>query len=236
MPPSANYYALKNRITKLRIHLLPRPFDKTGLYTDQQYDSTRAFVSLAHAEIEAFLEEICISAARSSLDQWNQSRIANRVIFSLYAMCYSRWSELEDEITIDHKAPVKDKNIEKRLACAGDQYGVQIGKNHGLREKHLKVLLVPLGVRIEGDLDKSWVSAMSSLGGHRGRIVHMAGSANQPPDPKQIRDLLAKEILPGLRKLDLLLQSLITSVPMPEKKGIVTRFLELFDGILQRDR
>jgi hypothetical protein len=140
-------------------------------------------------------------------------------------MCYTRWSELNDDSTIQHKPPPKDKNIETRLACAGEQYRSQIGKNHGLKEKHLKNLLVPLGVRLEFDLDKQWLADMSALGGHRGRIVHMAGVANQPPDPKEIRELVGESILPGLRKLDILLSNLITSLPLPQQQGALQTLL-----------
>jgi hypothetical protein len=57
MPESSSFAAMRSRIDDLRDIFLPKEFDPTGSYEDDQRTRTIAFRLLAHAEIESFLED-----------------------------------------------------------------------------------------------------------------------------------------------------------------------------------
>ena len=66
---SIRYRRLTSRLTQLRNHLLyfiPTPPASKLSYSDSELDSTRAYVVLAHAEIEAFCEELVRGKAQTA--------------------------------------------------------------------------------------------------------------------------------------------------------------------------
>jgi hypothetical protein len=216
---SQEYFALRRRIAELRRHLLPDPFDPTGTYTSEQDDKTRGFVALAHAEIEAFVEDRCLYSVEESARRWAAHRSPNAIVFTLYAMAYTGWAAIDGK-QLSLVRVTDEKNVEARVRSAIKQYEQVISGNHGIKEDNLKNLLVPLSIRMKGDIDPAWVAAMSNFGGYRGLVVHTTWKAHQPPNPEDVRDVLAHEILPGLRRLDDRLLALIASVgpPAPRRR------------------
>jgi len=74
--------------------------------------------------------------------------------------------------------------------------------NHGIRERNLMKLLLPLGVS-EFDIDIVWLATVDSFGQNRGSTAHssISNRALQPPDPKSESDVVG-QILDGICKLD----------------------------------
>lgn len=216
---SPEYYLLHRRINELRKNLLPAVFDPTGSYPPEVFDHTRGFITLAHAEIEAFTEDRCLFVAQTSVKSWHASRTPTAITFTLYAMCYSDWAALDSPPTT--KKGTAEVRIEARIDDALAQYEQIINTNHGIREPNLKKLLVPLSIRIKSDLDSAWISSMSSFGGKRGQVVHTSSRVGHPPDPKSTLDTVKLTILPGLRKLDTLLtlieKTSIANPPLPRR-------------------
>lgn len=208
MALSPEYLGLCKRIAELRRNLLPAAFDPLGNYAPDVLDNARGFVALAHAEIEAFLEERCLIVAKESVSRWMASRASSRVTFALFAICYTGWTEIGGRAD-DLPKLTDEQKVEARLGTALKQYQHVVDNNHGIKEDNLKKLLVPLSIRLVGDLDMTWLNNMSSFGTDRGRIVHQRWSANQPPDPKGALRTLWKEIVPGLRHLDKVLTALL---------------------------
>jgi len=208
MPLSTQYYTLCKRVVELRKNLLPKSFDAMGNYTPEVYDKTRGFVALVHAEIEFYIENLCLEVANYSVRNWHTSRTANSVAFGLHSLCYSGWGELgkRPEKLPD---PTNQICIEARISDALKQYKQIVDANHGIKEDNLKWLLVPLSIRLSSDLDPNWLTSMSNFGVHRGGIVHQAGRINQPPDPKSSLNFVWRQIIPGLKRLDVRLKSLI---------------------------
>lgn len=66
---SPEYHSLCRRIVLLERHLLP-PLSPTGSYTDADYDRTRSYVALIHAEIESFIETRCATVANAAKTRW----------------------------------------------------------------------------------------------------------------------------------------------------------------------
>ena len=205
---SPQYLSLCKRIAELRRNLLPATFDPMGIYHAEVYDKTRGFVALVHAEIENYIEDRCLEIANQSVQPWNGQRITNRVIFSLHTVCYTGWSELGGKPE-NLSVPTNQLSVEARLGDALGQYKKVVGENHGIKEDNLKWLLVPLSIRLKGDLDENWLTSMSNFGSLRGGIVHQAGKVNNRPNPKDFLIIVWKQLIPGLKQLDLLLSSLI---------------------------
>ena len=57
------------RVNQLGRTMLPRP-SPTGSYSTADYDRTLGFVLLAHAELEACMEDIAAEAAVECFDRW----------------------------------------------------------------------------------------------------------------------------------------------------------------------
>lgn len=219
---SIEYHALCKRISALRKRLLPIQFDLTGSYTPQIFDQARGFIALAHAEIEAFIEDRCLFVAKECVKKWHVSKTPSAVVFTLYAMCYSDWVALDAPPSF--RKGTTEVRIEARIDDALEQYKRIVGENHGIKEANLRKLLVPLSVRLKTDVDSAWLGSMSSFGGKRGLVVHTSWKTNSPPDPKDTIDAVSAALLPGLNKLDLLLTSLlgraISDPPLPARKLI----------------
>jgi hypothetical protein len=194
-------------LEQLRKHLLPNPFDPTGNYSLSQYDQTRGYIALVHAEIEAFIEIRCLATAAACVANWLQQRKPSAVVIALHAVCYSGWDGLLT--SPQFKKATNEISVEARLSDSLTQYKQAVGGNNGIKEPDLKRLLVPLSIRMN-DLDSSWISAMDSFGQVRGQVAHQSSvGVQQQPDPKDLRRTVWKDIVPGLRALDLKLTSLV---------------------------
>jgi hypothetical protein len=195
MPRGSNrYMQLKRRLHELRNHLLPflpEPPVSKVLYNVQEIDSTRAYIVLAHAEIEAFCEDIVREKARTAKGSFD---VAGRVtpvlrrIVSYYVGKNRRsWSDV--------RTPSADV-VEK----ASQSYFSAINENNGIKRTNLEKLLYPVGV-LERHMDTTWVAQMDSFGGKRGRLAHSSVRAGVAPDP--LTELTTvNQLLDGLLALD----------------------------------
>lgn len=203
--PSASFVSLTSRFRELRNHLLPKNFDLTGTYTPRQFDRTRGYIALVHAEIESYIESKCKDLAAQRVDDWIRNRTPSPVIIALHAICYSGWSGLMPEPQF--KLPTNQINVEARLQECRKQYDQVVESNNGIKEENLKKLLVPLSVRMS-DINSDWISDMNSLGATRGSIVHQSIGMTTQPDPKETHLNIINQITAGLRDLDLIFQRL----------------------------
>jgi hypothetical protein len=200
---SQRYLALCKRLQDLRVNLLPAGFDPLGNYTAAQFDHARAYVALVHAEIEDYVEERCLQVAETCVARWLSTQHPTAVIIALHATCYSGWTGLVENPQF--KKATDAFSVEARLDSSLYQYLQAVGGNNGIKEADLKRLLVPIAIRM-GDLDAAWCAAMSSFGQVRGQIAHKSSvGASHNPDPRDLLRTVWKELIPGLRKLDLLL-------------------------------
>src|SRR5437763_1965954 len=83
MPASARFKELKKRLRELRMHMLPATFSPTGDYSDRQLDRARGYRLLAHAEIEAFIEDVTFDAAKKSVSGWDKTKQVSDCLFCL---------------------------------------------------------------------------------------------------------------------------------------------------------
>lgn len=197
---SRRYIQLKSRLRELRTNLLsflPEPPVSKTLYNDQELDSTRAYIVLAHAEIEAFCEDIVRRKAKTAKGAFDRGRGVTPVLRKIVSYYVGKnlrpWSDVQ--------TPSPD--IVER---ASQSHLSTIQQNHGIRPSNLEKLLYPIGV-VETRMDTTWLAMMDSFGTKRGGVAHSTVRAVTSPDP--LTELTTVEhLLHGLLRLDRLLGKL----------------------------
>jgi len=197
---SSNYKHLEARLVQLRRHLLPflpdPPVSKIS-YSAQELDSTRAYIVLAHAEIEAFCENVVLEKAHSTktvFDVTGQVRPALRRMVAYYVAKNQRsWSHV---LAPSHGV----------VDSALQSYQSAIRDNHGIKQRNLEKLLFPIGIP-DTRLSTTWLAQMNSFGSNRGIWAHKSARALNPPDP--LSELVTvNQLLQGLLNLDRILSRL----------------------------
>ena len=145
--------------------------------TNQELDATRAYIVLAHAEIEAFCEDLVAQkaqGARAFFDARGAVRPTLRRMIAYYVgrKCRS-WSEVT--------APPA-----RIVGKACDSHHEAIRTNHGLKRTNLEKMLYPIGL-VEADFDPTWVAQMDSLGVARGGWAHNTIRALTKPSRPTLR-------------------------------------------------
>jgi hypothetical protein len=200
MPRSARFRELQTRITELRQRVLPKSFDPTGSYPARIHDRARGFRLLAHAEIEACLEDLAVDTVNAVYTDWLQDRRPRTTLTALATFSEKRFSPPE-ALPPDPKAlPLRMRLDEARKAYVT---WVKM-KNNGIREENVLRILLPVGIR-EFELDAAWLATIDSFGQARGATAHSAGRPQTPPDPaaelQTVRDIV-KGITPLDRRLN----------------------------------
>lgn len=193
---SASYENLKLRLGQLRRNLLfflPDPPISKVSYSDVEFDSTRAYVVLAHAEIEEYCEELVRSKAqmaRAFYDQTTKVSPVLRRIITYYAVKLEKsWGDV-----LNPSALV--------VESAFMSYVSRINDNNGVKSKNLEKLLFPLGIHERHlVLLATWLAQMNSFGTNRGALAHKGISTQRPPDPLTQLNTV-DQLLAGLLELD----------------------------------
>jgi len=101
-------------------------------------------------------------------------------------------------LPVKHVKAAQD-SAEEVVRLATNNYWELIKKNHGVREKNLRLLLLPAGIRM-ADLDQTWISTLDSFGEQRGAAAHKS-AVQVNVDPKSELDTV-NFIMTGLKQLD----------------------------------
>lgn len=201
---SSRYELLVKRLDELEDHyvmeLLEKPiFD----LTPKELDMCRGYRLLCHAEIEDYLEERAKELLDLAKDNWFTHQKINTSLLSLFAHYkFISNPEIQSQDEIGKKNTPKYMNLNDKVGkiCA-DFKEDKIKGNHGVKQKNLISLLIPLGIDIFS-LDAAWLSTMDTFGSRRGETAHTSSKTQQPIDlPSEKGDL--KIILSGLKELDL---------------------------------
>src|SRR6185312_3872597 len=87
MPQSRRYRLLASRLEQLRRTMLPRRFSPKGDYSAAQLDRTRGYRLLAHAEVEAFIEDKASELVSRAFNAWRSDSKPRHTITTLLAFC-----------------------------------------------------------------------------------------------------------------------------------------------------
>ncbi len=186
--------ALVHRIRDLRSAFLP-PTDPTGSYSAAEYDRTAAFLLLAHAEAEWFVERRCLEVAAAAVAAWSADSAPRSTIVALAAFSHSGGKS-----ALPDPGRAGPPQIREVVDEAKRTYSTVVDQNNGITEENLLRLLLPLGLR-EFQFPTGFLVDMNTFGSHRGDQAHVGVGARTPPDPGDARNLATRIVL-GLRRLD----------------------------------
>jgi hypothetical protein len=190
MPISRRLRQLIKRLEILEEHFLPSPFSLTGNYTRKQKDHTRAYLVFAHAELEAYFEDAARERAELANKRWAQSSRCTPVLSRLLFFHHAASGK-------DQVGPLSSQGVAKAL----NYYSRELDQNHGIKEKHLLTMFLPLGFS-HADLDSQLIAACNQLSAKRGQFAHTSVKTHQQIDPKTERDNIWNHIVPQLKKFD----------------------------------
>jgi len=93
-------------------------------------------------------------------------------------------------------------DMRERITAAKDEFmrWVRV-ENHGIKERNVLKLLLPVGIR-EHEIETAWLATIDSFGSDRGTTAHQSASKPQAlPDPKSELETV-KAIVKGMIPID----------------------------------
>lgn len=181
---------LDGRVTELRRLLLPAKFDPTGTYADAERVSTRAvsFRVLIHAEIEAYLEDRVLEIIKTAKVAWEKDRHVSAVTIHILGFSGVNMDRPPETLATNEANRSKDWHtkvvIDDRFSvCASDLYRRISKENHGIKEKHIMAMFIPVGFDMS-KCDDAFLQAMNAFGDDRGLVAHTSGVVRQAVDPR----------------------------------------------------
>lgn len=201
MARSLRYRTLGPRLTELRRHMLPIEFDPTTPYSDRQNDRILGYRLLAHAELEACIEDLVVETVSAAWKGWLTDSKPRTCLTALVAFYSGDLGGPPSSLTPGQPKATQLIRLQDRIDKARNHHvNHVVRQNHGVREKNLLALLLPVGVT-DGDLNKTWLATIDSFGRERGGTAHRSGRTQQRPDPE--RELVTVlQIAEGLKDLD----------------------------------
>lgn len=231
MANSPSHQRLVQAIERLRLVLLPDTFDPTGSYIDSQGTSLRAvsFRVLAHAEIEAYIEDIALELLETAWKAWKDRGVPSLTAMSLLAFS-GREHTLPPSAASTPNADLDACNcMQKAQGVWRDAHR----KNHGLKEENVLRLFLPLGVQANA-IDTMLLADLSSFGTERGAVAHSATTRiTQYVDPETeykkisqlVQDLTSLDAL--VCDLHIQLQKLDCALALPPPNSPLSGIIEL---------
>lgn len=142
----------------------------SGVPTNEHQELARAFVVLAHAELEWYVEEALrgladVLLAAAAAGQYSKSSMA--------LLTFTRLGAISGGTALSSG---KKKTPRQLSARFGEAYGAIIqvlNSNMGVREKNLAAMGVPLGLDTN-IIDNTWLNDLDAFCSFRGAYVHMS--------------------------------------------------------------
>lgn len=207
MARSARFRSLERQLRLLRKYFLPARLDPTATYNPRQIALARAYRVLAHAEIEAYLEERVRSIAQDAVSKWKKTGQANRIILGLVAFSGKNMETPPTTLSPPHenqkKAWLEKIELNQKINSAVDAFSYALIKNHGIKEANILRLLIPIGISPD-TLDSTWLADMNSFGEMRGEAAHLSPASPSVTNiPHPVEELATvKRLLAGLAEVD----------------------------------
>ncbi|MEK8021189.1 MAG: HEPN domain-containing protein [Candidatus Parabeggiatoa sp.] len=210
MGSSERYQQLIKALDLLRRHLLPDKLEQLEpeIYPLETYILVRAYLVLAHAEIESFLEERVEEVVRQANKIWKTDKKVSKPLLALVAFSGRQMEEpapsLKPTKAAQQKEWDKKLSLTERINIATRAFYEVLKNNHGIKEENVLRLLLPIGVETD-DLDPFWLTNMNDFGKKRGEMAHSSFYGTQyQTNPKNEYDNIAL-LLEGLEALDKIL-------------------------------
>ncbi len=204
MSQSVRFQEMAEQIELAVTCLLPAVRDPMGTYPPEVYLRASAFRVLAHAEIEAYLEDRTWEIALATTKAWKAGLGESRTL-----LCLVAYSGLEMKAPPLSMQPITSSQVDvweeradltKRIDAAMATLAHAISQNHGIKEENLLRLLLPIGVSVD-TLSAVLVADINSFSERRGEAAHSSASVRRQVDPMD--DLSAvRSIISGLKEID----------------------------------
>ncbi|MYW22494.1 hypothetical protein GTY48_02170 [Bacillus thuringiensis] len=208
---SDRYNNLESRLNDLENHYVSQLYGKPVIdLNPKELDMCRGYRVLCHAEVESYLEDRALELLNHSRINWFRDKKINTSLLSLFAHYkfldnpeINRYQDVEERSN-NRKYMKLDEKIGKICADFKEE---KIKMNHGLKQKNLINLFVPLGIDVF-ELDTAWLSTMDSFGSRRGETAHTSVHTQQPIDLTTEKSDL-EIIKHGLREMDELIGNML---------------------------
>jgi hypothetical protein len=161
---SQRFITLEQELTNLGENFLPRQFNLTGDYSEREIALAVAYRVLAHAEIESYLEDRVLEIAQNALTFWNDKKTTVTLVF-LFAFSGLTLDKPPDSLNPGQRSQNLDDKVkfDRKLGKVFNSFQTAVKDNHGIREKNILLLLLPIGIDSE-DIDVIWLQEMDSFG------------------------------------------------------------------------
>ncbi|MGL4375038.1 MAG: HEPN domain-containing protein [Microcoleaceae cyanobacterium] len=206
MPKSQRFRDLSKELTRLKKQFIPKI---SPTYSDRQLALTVGYIVLAHAEIEAYLEDRVWEVVMEAKKDWDGGK-TRRTLICLLAFSGETMDEPPDTLTPTkgNKTVQPEKiKISEKINKAIKGFKKVIKQNHGIKEANILALLLPIGIDSD-DLDPGWLITLNSFGEKRGLVAHSSYNTIQPPDPAEVLSTV-NQITEGLLQVDALINALM---------------------------
>jgi len=162
---------------------------------------------MVHAEMESYIEDRVRDVAVAATRFWGRYKLANRTVLGLIAFSDQKMDKPPESLNPVQPTQKRDwsskLDLSKKIASATEVFYSAVESNHGIKEKNLLRLLLPIGIEVES-LDPVWIADMDSFANDRGEVAHKSAAkyrAKQVIDPESVLKK-AESLLEGLKLLD----------------------------------
>ena len=147
-------------------------------------------------EIESYLEDIVFDTANEAFRMWTDHGVTTMPLVAMVAYVEKHLGKVPERRTIE-----KETDLTIRVKDSRDAFnGYAITRNHGIKERDILRLLLPVGIAAK-DIDPTWLATTSSFGSDRGVTAHRSKQVYSAPDPKSEYDIVI-QIIDGLSDID----------------------------------
>ena len=215
---SKEFIDLSIRLGWLKQHLLPFRFDATGTYhfAEKVIIRASAYRVLCHAEFESYIEGRAITVAMRALERWKKDGFYSAPLMAMVAFCDTKMPRPPEYV---QPKPKDQKDWDdlvspnKRIERAVRQFVNSVEEeNHGIREKNLLRVLIPIGVDLR-ELKAADLADIDNFGKARGSAAHNSSVAyvKSGLDPRSEFDRVSR-VLRCFSDIDALLDKAAASI------------------------
>ncbi|WP_433866903.1 HEPN domain-containing protein [Ralstonia wenshanensis] len=183
--PSIHFVNLVESIEELkRIYLVDGL--AAAIPSDEQQERARAFVVLAHAEMEYFVEEVLRDLAKTVLQQATAGYYGRS---ALALLTFGGLDQQNGGTALSKGKKKLPRVLTTRIGDASANLQKALDANTGVKEKYLAEMAIPLGLDPD-EVDDSWLAELEAFCVARGAFAHMSrkaqGASHLAVDPKEM--------------------------------------------------
>ena len=172
--PSAHFSNLASSVQELKRIYLDGALTAPVPSADHQ-ELARAFVTLAHSELEYYAEEACRQLASEA---FNAGVAGSYSRATIALIGFSGLEPLRAGSTLSVGKKKAPRLLSMRLGAAHAALIRTIDGNNGVRERHLAAIAIPLGLDADR-IDNTWLNELDAFCSFRGAFAHMSRTSQR---------------------------------------------------------